>query len=68
MSRQSVNQCLEKWKTTLFHVSQLKQHVGPKAVPNPRLPLVDSDGRHTVPAEIPTMSLWSNGLSTGMFV
>lgn len=27
-----------------FHVSQLKQHLGPKAVPNPKLPLLNPDG------------------------
>src|SRR3954469_24463495 len=27
-----------------FHVSQLKKHLGPKAVPNPQLPLLNSDG------------------------
>ena len=29
----------------VFHVSQLKKHVGPKAIPSPNLPLVDADGR-----------------------
>lgn len=26
-------------------MSQLKKHVGPKAIPSPNLPLVDSEGR-----------------------
>jgi len=29
----------------VFHVSQLKRHVESHAVPNPNLPLVDSDGK-----------------------
>jgi hypothetical protein len=29
----------------VFHVSQLKRHLGPSAVPNPDLPLVDQQGR-----------------------
>jgi hypothetical protein len=29
----------------VFHVSQLKRHLGPTAVPNPDLPLVDANGR-----------------------
>jgi hypothetical protein len=28
----------------VFHVSQLKKHLGPKAIPSPELPLVDSTG------------------------
>jgi hypothetical protein len=28
-----------------FHVSQLKKHVGPVAVPTPTLPLVDNQGK-----------------------
>lgn len=28
----------------MFHVSQLKHHIGPKAGPEPGLPLIDSDG------------------------
>jgi hypothetical protein len=28
----------------VFHVSQLKQHLGPKAVPSPDLPLINPDG------------------------
>lgn len=27
-----------------FHVSQLKKHLGPQAVPNPKLPLLNPDG------------------------
>ena len=27
-----------------FHVSQLKKHLGPNAVPNPQLPLLNPDG------------------------
>jgi hypothetical protein len=29
----------------VFHVNQLKRHLGPKAVPNPSLPLVTADGK-----------------------
>jgi hypothetical protein len=29
----------------VFHVNQLKKHIGPTAVPNPRLPLVTSSGK-----------------------
>jgi hypothetical protein len=29
----------------VFHVSQLKKHTGPNAVPNPTLPLVTVDGK-----------------------
>lgn len=29
----------------VFHVSQLKKHVGDRALPNPSLPLVDAEGR-----------------------
>ena len=29
----------------VFHVNQLKQHLGPKAVPNPNLPLVTPEGK-----------------------
>lgn len=28
----------------VFHVSQLKQHIGPQVVPTPHLPLIDKDG------------------------
>lgn len=28
----------------VFHVSQLKQHLGPKAIPSPHLPVVNDDG------------------------
>uniref|UniRef100_A0ACD5Z5E3 Uncharacterized protein n=1 Tax=Avena sativa TaxID=4498 RepID=A0ACD5Z5E3_AVESA len=28
----------------VFHVSQLKRHLGPSAIPNPHLPLVDPHG------------------------
>lgn len=27
-----------------FHVSQLKKHLGPQAIPNPNLPLINADG------------------------
>lgn len=27
-----------------FHISQLKKHVGPQAIPNPKLPLLNPDG------------------------
>lgn len=27
-----------------FHISQLKKHIGPTAVPNPKLPLINPDG------------------------
>lgn len=27
-----------------FHISQLKKHIGPHAVPNPKLPLINPDG------------------------
>jgi hypothetical protein len=29
----------------VFHVNQLKRHIGPKAVPNPKLPLLTPDGK-----------------------
>lgn len=29
----------------VFHISQLKKHLGPRAIPDPRLPLVDNEGR-----------------------
>jgi hypothetical protein len=29
----------------VFHVNQLKKHLGPKAFPNSRLPLLTEDGR-----------------------
>jgi hypothetical protein len=29
----------------VFHVNQLKKHIGPSAVPNPSLPLVTPDGK-----------------------
>jgi hypothetical protein len=29
----------------VFHVNQLKKHLGPAAVPNPNLPLLTSDGK-----------------------
>jgi hypothetical protein len=29
----------------VFHVNQLKRHLGPKAVPNPKLPLLTPDGK-----------------------
>ena len=34
-----------------FHVSQLKKHIGPKAVPNPNLPLLDDEGNILVAPE-----------------
>lgn len=37
----------------IFHVSQLKRHIGPKAVPTPDLPLIDASGNIRVaPVEI----------------
>jgi hypothetical protein len=34
----------------VFHVSQLKKHLGPKAIPVPYLPLVDKEGKiHATP-------------------
>jgi hypothetical protein len=29
----------------VFHVNQLKRHLGPKAIPNPKLPLLTPDGK-----------------------
>jgi hypothetical protein len=29
----------------VFHVNQLKKHLGPKAVPNPKLPILTADGK-----------------------
>lgn len=29
----------------VFHISQLKKHLGSRAVPDPNLPLVDKEGR-----------------------
>jgi hypothetical protein len=35
----------------VFHVSQLKKHIGPAMVPCPNLPLITADGKiHTAPA------------------
>jgi hypothetical protein len=28
----------------VFHINQLKKHIGPKVIPQPNLPLTDSDG------------------------
>jgi hypothetical protein len=28
----------------VFHVSQLKKHLGPHAIPSPELPLIDAKG------------------------
>jgi hypothetical protein len=37
----------------VFHVSQLKKHIGPKVIPQPNLPLIDSDGNIQMhPAEV----------------
>jgi hypothetical protein len=37
----------------VFHVNQLKKHVGPNAVPNPTLPVLTPDGKIKVaPKEI----------------
>jgi hypothetical protein len=37
----------------VFHVSQLKKHIGPKVIPQPNLPLTDSDGNIQMhPAEV----------------
>lgn len=37
----------------VFHVSQLKQHLGPNAIPSPDLPLIDAKGTIKVaPAQI----------------
>jgi hypothetical protein len=37
----------------VFHVSQLKQHLGPRAVPEPGLPLVGKDGKiRTEPLQV----------------
>lgn len=37
----------------VFHISQLKLHIGPKAIPEPRLPLIDADGNIlTAPAAL----------------
>ena len=34
-----------------FHVSQLKKHIGPEAVPNPALPLLDEQGHILIQPE-----------------
>ena len=34
-----------------FHVSQLKKHIGPEAVPNPKLPLLDAQGNILIQPE-----------------
>lgn len=37
----------------VFHISQLKKHLGPRAVPDPNLPLLDKEGRvKTEPAAV----------------
>uniref|UniRef100_A0A8R7VGH8 Tf2-1-like SH3-like domain-containing protein n=1 Tax=Triticum urartu TaxID=4572 RepID=A0A8R7VGH8_TRIUA len=37
----------------VFHVSQLKKHIGPKSIPSPYLPMVNEDGTiKTGPAEV----------------
>ena len=37
----------------VFHVSQLKKHIGDKAIPDPHLPLVNQDGTVKVgPSEV----------------
>jgi hypothetical protein len=37
----------------VFHVSQLKKHLGPKAIPVPHLPLIDATGKiHTTPVMV----------------
>ena len=37
----------------VFHVNQLKKHIGPAAVPNPLLPVLTAEGKiKTVPARI----------------
>jgi hypothetical protein len=37
----------------VFHVSQLKRHLGPKAIPIPHLPLIDDKGMiHTTPVAV----------------
>lgn len=57
----------------VFHVSQLKRHLGPNAVPDPELPLVDASGKVKV-APISVLEtravqgilIWShNGSSSG---
>jgi hypothetical protein len=35
----------------VFHVSQLKKHIGPRVVPSPDLPLVDTEGNIRVAPE-----------------
>jgi hypothetical protein len=35
----------------VFHVSQLKKHIGPRVVPSPDLPLVDTQGNIKVAPE-----------------
>ena len=34
-----------------FHVSQLKKHIGPEAVPNPKFPLLDEHGNILIQPE-----------------
>uniref|UniRef100_A0A453KXP9 Tf2-1-like SH3-like domain-containing protein n=1 Tax=Aegilops tauschii subsp. strangulata TaxID=200361 RepID=A0A453KXP9_AEGTS len=34
-----------------FYISQLKKHIGPDAVPNPKLPLLDADGHILIQPE-----------------
>ena len=34
-----------------FHISQLKKHLGPEAVPNPQLPLIDDEGHILIQPE-----------------
>jgi hypothetical protein len=53
-----------------FHVSRLKQHVGPKVIPQANLPLVDSEGNIKMyPEKLleshATMNLWCSGSLSG---
>jgi hypothetical protein len=59
----------------VFHVSQLKNHLGPKAIPTPALPLIDDKGNNKVAPSailqrrvIPTFQETMNQLFNGSYV
>ncbi|XP_026452504.1 uncharacterized protein LOC113352983 [Papaver somniferum] len=49
----------------VFHVSQLKQHIGTTHIPSPSLPTLDTDGQFLVipAAALASRIIFSNGLS-----
>jgi hypothetical protein len=47
----------------VFHVNQLKKHIGTQAIPNDKLPLVTAEGKIKIaPVKLPSVARYQDGL------